>query len=314
MWFKYYKGYYDVRKLELELVSWRDTFGPKQRQFGIFIRSRGFLRANSLGQVKEWIEWRKSSAFEEDVGVCRNAIEIPRGLSTLERGRPITAFYRNCFFEFLLRQLLRRYCTAPLYLLPASSRSACLPDNEARRRHSTSHSSTGIGGGLCPFSSRAWNPAPFKASWKTIFRLCLLSQPNRERCKNSSSRVSANFSLCSQDNVGWYKKKKKKIWSDFFSRFSREEAPLRVFGALIARLPRATRHYSSLTFAVITIFTCCTLRCRPNVILVVIINSILEELRKFLFTIISISTSSLAILLSRNKRRSPPLIGRIGVT
>lgn len=56
MWFKYYKGYYDVRKLELELVSWRDTFGSKQRQFGIFIRSRGFLRANSLGQVKEWIE------------------------------------------------------------------------------------------------------------------------------------------------------------------------------------------------------------------------------------------------------------------
>lgn len=110
------------------------------------------------------------------------------------------------------------------------------------------------------------------------------------------------------------KKKKKKIRSDFFSRFSREEAPLRMFGALIARLPRATRHYSSLTFAVITIFTCCTLRRRPNVILLVIINSILEELRKFLFTIISISTSSLAILLSRNKRRSPPLIGRIGVT
>lgn len=26
MWFKYYKGYYDVRKLELELVSWRETF------------------------------------------------------------------------------------------------------------------------------------------------------------------------------------------------------------------------------------------------------------------------------------------------
>lgn len=24
MWFKYYKGYYDVRKLELELVSWRE--------------------------------------------------------------------------------------------------------------------------------------------------------------------------------------------------------------------------------------------------------------------------------------------------
>lgn len=42
MWFKYYKGYYDVRKLELELVSWRERdllFGWKQTTevCGIFV-------------------------------------------------------------------------------------------------------------------------------------------------------------------------------------------------------------------------------------------------------------------------------------
>ena len=165
-----------------ELARERLAFWVKANDGSLRNFHRDFLRANSLGQVKES---GGRTRFEEDVGVCRNAIEIPRGLSTLERGRPITAFYRNCFFEFLLRQLLRRYCTAPLYLLPASS--ACLPDNEARRRHSTSHSSTE---GLEEEGS-----VRFPAERETQHRLKRLVVENNlpplfanrtERCKNSS--------------------------------------------------------------------------------------------------------------------------------
>lgn len=171
----------ELARERLLLFGWE-----QRRKFAEFSsrerRDRDFLRANSLGQVKES---GGRTRFEEDVGVCRNAIEIPRGLSTLERGRPITAFYRNCFFEFLLRQLLRRYCTAPLYLLPASS--ACLPDNEARRRHSTSHSSME---GLEEEGS-----VRFPAERETQHRLKRLVVENNlpplfanrtERCKNSS--------------------------------------------------------------------------------------------------------------------------------
>lgn len=68
MWFKYYKGYYDVRKLELELVSWRE-------------RDFCFLGGSNDGSLRNF---RRESvgieiSFEQILWVRLRRVEEERG-------------------------------------------------------------------------------------------------------------------------------------------------------------------------------------------------------------------------------------------
>ena len=119
MWFKYYKGYYDVRKLELELVSRR--FPP-----GISIWSHGHPRVSRVsGGFPRLQRWPRAAEMSMASVVCRNAIEIPRGLSTPKRGRPITAF-----IEIVLSNSSRD--SAPLPYSPVQRVSRFPPRSLAR--------------------------------------------------------------------------------------------------------------------------------------------------------------------------------------